>query len=69
VVYGGDMPAAVRHQFEIDFKDCREVQLSETKVPAREHDPFLRILDRRNLLIDRSVLTDAVRHDLDAGYK
>ncbi|HXQ37411.1 MAG TPA: hypothetical protein VN843_25600, partial [Anaerolineales bacterium] len=57
-------------QFEIDFKDCREVQLSETKVPPRKHDPFLRLLNRRNLLIDRSLLTDAVRQDLDAGrYK
>jgi len=67
IVYGGDMPAAVRQQFEIDFKDCREVQLAETKTPARKHDPFLRVLDHRNLLIDRSLLTDAVRQDLDAG--
>jgi len=67
IVYGGDMPAAVRQQFEIDFKDCREVQLSETKTPSRKHDPFLRVLDHRNLLIDRSLLTDAVRQDLDAG--
>jgi len=67
IVYGGDMPAAVRQQFEIDFRDCREVQLSETKVPPRRHDPFLRLLDRRNLLIDRSLLTDAIRQDLDAG--
>ena len=67
IVYGGDMPAAVRQQFEIDFKDCREVQLSETKTPPRKHDPFLRVLDHRNLLIDRSLLTDAVRQDLDAG--
>jgi len=68
IVYGGDMPAAVRQQFEIDFKDCREVQLSETKTPPRKRDPFLRLLDRRNLLIDRSLLTDAVRQDLDAGH-
>lgn len=67
IVYGGDMPAAVRQQFEIDFKDCREIQLSDTKTPARRHDPFLRLLDRRNLLIDRSLLTDAVKQDLDAG--
>jgi phosphatidylserine/phosphatidylglycerophosphate/cardiolipin synthase-like enzyme len=67
IVYGGDMPASVRQQFEIDFKDCREVQLSETKVPSRKHDPFLRVLDHRNLLIDRSLLTDGVRQDLDAG--
>jgi len=67
IVYGGDMPATVREQFEIDFKDCREVQLAETKVPSRKHDPFLRVLDHRNLLIDRSLLTDAVRQDLDAG--
>ena len=68
IVYGGDMPAAVRQQFEIDFKDCREVQLSETKTPPRKRDPFLRLLDRRNLLIDRSLLTDAVKQDLDAGH-
>lgn len=67
IVCDGDMPAAVRQQFEIDHKDCREVQLSETKTPSRKHDPFLRVLDHRNLLIDRSLLTDAVRQDLDAG--
>jgi cardiolipin synthase len=68
IVYDGDMPAAVRQQFEIDFKDCREVQLAETKAPTRKHDPFLRVLDHRNLLIDRALLTDAVRQDLDAGH-
>jgi phosphatidylserine/phosphatidylglycerophosphate/cardiolipin synthase-like enzyme len=67
IVYGGELPGIVRQQFEIDFKDCREVQLAETKVPSRKHDPFLRVLDHRNLLIDRSLLTDAVRQDLDAG--
>jgi cardiolipin synthase A/B len=67
IVHGGDMPAAVRNQFEIDIKDCREVQLSETKVPMRMCDPFLRTLDRRNLLVDRSLLTDAIKQDLDAG--
>jgi phosphatidylserine/phosphatidylglycerophosphate/cardiolipin synthase-like enzyme len=67
IVYGGDLPQAVRNQFEIDLKDCREVQLSETKAPLKIFDPFLRTLDRRNLLLDRSVLTDAVRQDLDAG--
>lgn len=67
LVYGGDLPRAVRNQFEIDLKDCREVQLSETRVPPKIVDPFLRTLDRRNLLIDRSLLTDAVRQNLDAG--
>ncbi len=67
VVYGGDFPAAVREQFEIDLKDCREVSLSETKVPLRPFNPFLRPLHQRNLLIDRSLLTDSIRDDLDAG--
>jgi phosphatidylserine/phosphatidylglycerophosphate/cardiolipin synthase-like enzyme len=67
IVYGGSMPGAVRDQFETDLKDCREVQLAETRVPLTIVDPFLRTLDRRNLLIDKSVLTDAVRQDLNAG--
>lgn len=67
VVYGGDFPAQVRRQFEVDLRDCREVTLAETRAPLSVLDPFRRPLHPRNLLIDRSLLTDAVRRDLDAG--
>ena len=66
-VYGGDFPAQVRRQFEVDLQDCREVTLAETTVPKPLLDPFRRLLHPRNLLIDRSLLTEAVRRDLDAG--
>lgn len=67
VVYGGDFPAQVRRQFEVDLQDCREVTLAETHAPRPLLDPFRRPLHPRNLLIDRSLLTEAVRRDLDAG--
>lgn len=67
--YGGDFPLAVKKQFEIDLKDCQEISLDQAKI-VTNNDPYQRILDARNLLIDRSLLTDAVRNDLDAGrYK
>lgn len=70
IVYGGDFPVAVRQQFEVDLKDCREIPLAETKAPLSIFDPFLRPLHQRNLLIDRSLLTEAIKRDLDAGkYK
>jgi cardiolipin synthase A/B len=70
IVYGGDFPRAVRRQFEIDMQDCREVPLASAKTVAPQYDPFRRLLDERNFLIDRSLLTEAVKSDLDAGrYK
>jgi phosphatidylserine/phosphatidylglycerophosphate/cardiolipin synthase-like enzyme len=67
IIYGGDLPATVKNQFEIDFQDCREVQHSETQAPIAFFDPFRQPLAPRNRLINRALLTDAVRQDLDAG--
>ncbi|MGZ5291768.1 MAG: phospholipase D-like domain-containing protein [Actinomycetota bacterium] len=64
---GGDLPAEVRRQFEIDFRDCHEVSLEETRRPWAWADPFRRGLHERNLLVDRSLWTPDLADDLDAG--
>ncbi len=66
-VYGGQFPKDVKKQFEIDLKDCKEITFNEAKKVAEQHNPYKRILHERNLMIDRSLLTDAVMQDLDAG--
>jgi phosphatidylserine/phosphatidylglycerophosphate/cardiolipin synthase-like enzyme len=67
MITGGDFPAQVRRQFEIDLQDCREVTRDSLRpVPPREQ-PMLRLLDQRNLLVPRELRTDAVNRDLDAG--
>jgi cardiolipin synthase A/B len=70
VVYGGDFPAAVRRQFEVDLADCRELSLATVrKVPPR-NQPMLRPLAERTLLLPRELRPDDVNADLDAGrYK
>jgi len=68
--YGGSLPAQVRRQFEIDFQDCHELTLEETRRPRSWADPFRRGLHERNLLIDRDLWPSPVAADLDAGrYK
>jgi cardiolipin synthase len=67
IIYGGNFPVKVRQQFEIDFKDCREIFLDEVKIPSERTDPYKRLLHWRNFLIDNSLLTEAVRMDLQAG--
>jgi len=66
VVYGGNFPLQVRQQFEIDFKDCRELFIEEIKAPSEWADPYRRPLHNRNFLIDAKLLPDAVRRDLKA---
>jgi phosphatidylserine/phosphatidylglycerophosphate/cardiolipin synthase-like enzyme len=65
VVYGGDFPAQVRQQFEIDFKDCRELSIDEVKAPLEWADPYRRRLNDRNFLINTTLLPDKVRRDLN----
>ena len=65
IVYGGDFPAHVRQQFEIDFKDCRELSIEEAKAPWAWADPYRRPLEDRNFLIAPSLLPDEVRRDLN----
>jgi cardiolipin synthase len=70
IVMGGDFPAAVRRQFEVDLQNTREVTLDHTKkplVPLGFFDPWRRPLHERNLLIDRSVWPAQVAADIDAG--
>lgn len=67
-VYGGAFPKVVKKQFEIDLRDCKEITLSEAKTVPERHDPYQRILHERNLLLDRSLLTEAILQDLDAGH-
>ena len=67
IVYGGDFPVQVRQQFEIDLQDCKKVNLNESKIVKPTWDPFKRILHERNLLINRELLTESVRKDLDSG--
>jgi phosphatidylserine/phosphatidylglycerophosphate/cardiolipin synthase-like enzyme len=66
VVYGGDFPAQVRQQFEIDFQDCRELSIDEVKAPWAWADPYRRPLIDRNFLIDTALLPNKVRRDLNA---
>ncbi|HEX8709926.1 MAG TPA: phosphatidylserine/phosphatidylglycerophosphate/cardiolipin synthase family protein, partial [Pyrinomonadaceae bacterium] len=66
IVYGGDFPRQVSRQFDVDLADCREVPLAEAKVMPARKDPFARPLHQRYLLLDRSLLTDSIRRDLDA---
>ncbi len=66
-VYGGDFPANVRDQFELDLRDCKEVTLETAKKVRKRFDPFRRILHERNLLLKDYLLTPAVRADLHAG--
>lgn len=66
-VYGGAFPKEVRRQFEVDLQDCREVTLATTKRPWRLIDPMRRPLHERNLLIEPSLLPEAVARDLAAG--
>jgi phosphatidylserine/phosphatidylglycerophosphate/cardiolipin synthase-like enzyme len=67
IVYGRNFPIKVREQFEIDFKDCREIFLDEVKIPYGRTDPFKRLLHWRNFLVNNSLLTESVRQDLQAG--
>ncbi len=67
LAYGGDLPDEVRLQFEIDFRDCRELTLEETRRPRSWADPARRALHERNLLVDRSLWPPALAADLDAG--
>ena len=70
VVYGGPFCKAIHDQFDIDFRDCRELTLDSAPTVAPGHSPFERLLHERNLLIDRSLLSDSVVAELDAGrYK
>ena len=66
-VYGGEFPHEVTRQFGIDLQSCKEVTLATAVHPWRWVDPMRRPLHERNLLIDTSVLPDAVAHDLQAG--
>jgi phosphatidylserine/phosphatidylglycerophosphate/cardiolipin synthase-like enzyme len=68
ITYGGELPHKVRRQFEIDLKDCKQVTLKEAKIVSPKNDPFLRPLHERYLLIDRSLLTESIRKELDAGH-
>ena len=65
VVYGGNFPEAVRAQFEVDLQDCREIPLAETKIPSPKKNPFCQPLHQRYLLLDRALLTDSIRTELD----
>lgn len=65
VVYGGNFPEVVRAQFEIDLRDCREVTLDNATRPSPKYDPFLQPLHQRYLLLERSLLTDSIRSELD----
>ncbi len=70
IVMGGEFPAAVRHQFEVDLQNCNELPLSKTKkylIPLQFFDPWVRPLHERNLLVDRSVWPPQVAADIDAG--
>jgi phosphatidylserine/phosphatidylglycerophosphate/cardiolipin synthase-like enzyme len=70
IVIGGDFPAAVRQQFEVDLENCQELALDKTKrylVPLGFFDPWRRPLHERNLLVDRSVWPAKVAADIDAG--
>jgi phosphatidylserine/phosphatidylglycerophosphate/cardiolipin synthase-like enzyme len=66
VVYGGDFPAQVRQQFEIDFNDCRELSIGEARAPWAWADPYRRPLHDRNFLIDATLLPEEVRRGLNA---
>jgi len=65
--YGGPLPQQVRRQFEIDFRDCHELTLEETRRPWSWADPFHRGLHERNLLVDRALWPSALAADLDVG--
>jgi len=69
IVMGGDFPTAVRHQFELDLQNTKEVTLDHTKkpLPFGFFDPWRRPLHERNLLIDRAVWPAQVAADLYAG--
>lgn len=67
VVYGGSFPETVRRQFEMDLQDCREISLDTVRKVKPEHQPMLRPLQERNLLIPRELRTAAINADLDAG--
>jgi phosphatidylserine/phosphatidylglycerophosphate/cardiolipin synthase-like enzyme len=65
--YGGELPAQVKQQFEIDLRDCREVAIGETRRPSPWADPFRRGLHERNLLVDREHWPPLLAQDLEAG--
>ena len=65
--YGGAFPHEARQQFEIDLADCTEVTLQSAKRPLRWVDPMRRPLHERNLLVEPSLLPEAVARDIDAG--
>jgi len=70
IVMGGEFPAAVRKQFELDLQYTRELTLEHTKkpfIPISFFDPWRRPLHERNLLVDRSVWPTQVAADIDAG--
>ncbi|HYD41131.1 MAG TPA: phosphatidylserine/phosphatidylglycerophosphate/cardiolipin synthase family protein [Anaeromyxobacter sp.] len=70
VVYGGDVPVAVRKQFEADLADCVELSLDTVRTVPPEHQPMRRLLHPRNLLVPRELRSDGINADLDAGrYK
>jgi phosphatidylserine/phosphatidylglycerophosphate/cardiolipin synthase-like enzyme len=69
IVYGGDFPAQVRRQFEIDFMDCRELSAEAVKAPWAWADPYRRALNDRNFLINAALLPKKVRRDLNASLQ
>jgi hypothetical protein len=57
----------VREQFDRDLEFCKEVRLTDARKVSPRHQPMLRPLHERNLLIPRELRSDAVNADLDAG--
>ncbi len=66
-VYGGDLPSQVHELFLTDLKDCVEITLDRAKIPKPKHDPFKRLLHEHNLLIEPTLISEAVKRDLEAG--
>lgn len=68
IVYGGDLPLQIHKQFEIDLQDCREVTIHEIKKVTAKSDPFLRPLEKRNMLIRKELLTPVILAELEKTY-
>jgi cardiolipin synthase len=68
IVFGGDFPSQVREQFEVDFRDCNELAVTQSPMPKPENDPYARLLHPRNRLIASSLLPETVKRDLDQGH-
>ncbi len=64
---GGALPGDVERQFDIDFRDCHELSIDETRKPWSWADPFRRGLHERNLLVDPALRPAALAADLEAG--